>query len=302
MIIKTEDGPLRTTIDCHPAPTNNSSQHHSKEASKQGKTTQAEFKVDEGGDYCTKLPMLPTPINPNRLVVVDRVSVYESLGVDDEIIRYLQMIFRRGGQQDCSNIDRSGAEGRVVIKQEQEDATIPGKKRAAKSIKNASGDWNSKALPRYRALNSGQWFQKFQELVRYKNKYGNCLVPYKCPDHESLALWVKRQRYQYKFREEGKKSNLTDERIGALKELGFVWSPHGARWEDRFEALKAFIQEYGHCNVPKQDVKSRQLAMWVKSQRDHNSSKTSRGKKGTILTPERIDKLNEVSFRWEEEE
>jgi hypothetical protein len=302
MMIKSEYGPLRSTIDRHPAPLNNSPQHQNKEASKQGKPPLAEFRVDEGEDYYIKLPILPTPINLNRLVVVDRVSVHEILGVDDDTLRYLQMIFRRGEQQDCSmNIDRKGAEG-VVIKQEQEDATIPGKQRAAKSIESASRDWNSKALPRYRALNSGQWFQKFQELVRYKKKYGNCLVPYKCLHHESLALWVKRQRYQYKLREEGKKSNLTDERIAALEELGFVWSSYGARWEDRFEELKAFIQEYGHCNVPKQDVKSRQLAMWVKSQRNHNSSKASKGKKGTILTPERIEKLNEASFRWEEEE
>jgi hypothetical protein len=103
----------------------------------------------------------------------------------------------------------------------------------------------------YRALNSGQWFQKLQELAQYKIKFVDCLIPYKCLGHESLALWVRRQRYQYKFREEGKKSNLTDERIRALEELDFVWSFHGARWEDRFEEIKAFIQEYGHCNVPK---------------------------------------------------
>jgi hypothetical protein len=48
---------------------------------------------------------------------------------------------------------------------------------------------------RNRALNSSQWFSKYQELVEYKEQYGHCHVPYEWPDNVTLSHWVKRQRY-----------------------------------------------------------------------------------------------------------
>jgi hypothetical protein len=49
---------------------------------------------------------------------------------------------------------------------------------------------------RNRALNSSQWFSKYQELVEYKEQYGHCHVPYEWPDNVTLSHWVKRQRYR----------------------------------------------------------------------------------------------------------
>jgi hypothetical protein len=188
-------------------------------------------KTDEG--YYSDFSIFPSPIDPKRvMVIVDRVSLHESFGEDDATLRAFQTIFFRGEEEhqgqkqdgDSSSVhtERGGLEepvasiGRTL---EREDSSCSEQKRAGQP----------KAQPRYRALNSGQWFKKLQELAQYKIEFGDCLVPYKCSGHESLALWVRRQRCQYKFREEGKKSNLTDERIRALEELGFVWSSYGAR-------------------------------------------------------------------------
>jgi hypothetical protein len=189
-------------------------------------------KTDEG--YYSDFSIFPSPIDLERVVIVDRVSLHESFGEHDATLRAFQKIFLRGEEEyqahqqdgDSSDVhtERVGLleepVARVGTTLERVDSSCsPGRRRARQP----------KANPRYRALNSGHWFKKLQELAQYKSEFGDCLVPYKCSGHESLALWVRRQRCQYKFREEGNKSNLTDERIRALEELGFVWSSYGAR-------------------------------------------------------------------------
>ena len=76
--------------------------------------------------------------------------------------------------------------------------------------------------------------------------------------------WVKRQRYQYKLKKEGKHSNMTNEREEALNRLGFVWDSHAVFWEERFNELKAFRDTHGHCNVPTKLPDNPQLAIWGK--------------------------------------
>lgn len=77
-------------------------------------------------------------------------------------------------------------------------------------------------------------------------------------------LQVKRQRYQYKLKNEKKPSTMTDERIVALEQVGFVWDSHGAAWLERWGELAEFQKEYGHANVPSNHPKNPQLATWVK--------------------------------------
>ena len=219
----------------------------------------------------------------------------------------------------------------------------------------------------------GQWFRKFEQLVRYKEIHGHCLVACSTTgvptskkdesfpshltrstsstssfsfsascsssssatgaggtaedfldndDYNSLARWVKRQRYQYRLLESGAHSTLTDERKQALDEIGFVWKSHEARWEDRFQELMEFRSHSGHCNVPKGYTSNRQLAIWVKCQRrqykliaagrfgagagqnnmnergDNPRRLTSGNKRKITLTPSRVQRLNEVGFCW----
>lgn len=120
---------------------------------------------------------------------------------------------------------------------------------------------------RFRPLKSGQWFQRFQELVEYKERFGSCHVPHNWEHNVRLAQWVKRQRYQYTLREDGKHSTLTDDRKEALDDIGFVWSSHTAVWLDRLEELRQFKKQFGHSNVPKNYPANKALAVWIKSQR-----------------------------------
>ncbi len=43
------------------------------------------------------------------------------------------------------------------------------------------------------------WRERVLELITYKNRFGNCLVPRKYNDNPPLATWVKCQRRQYKL-------------------------------------------------------------------------------------------------------
>lgn len=75
---------------------------------------------------------------------------------------------------------------------------------------------------------------------------------------------MKRQRHQYRAKQERKHSTLTPERQRLLEELGFVWDSHASGWEERLKELQDFKDKHGHCRVPKTYADNPQLAIWVK--------------------------------------
>jgi hypothetical protein len=68
------------------------------------------------------------------------------------------------------------------------------------------------------------WEERLKELKHYKSIYGNTNVPSKYEPNPQLAIWIKRQRRQYKFLMEGKSSTMTPHRVQKLKEINFSWS------------------------------------------------------------------------------
>ena len=101
------------------------------------------------------------------------------------------------------------------------------------------------------------WQKRFEELEAFKVEHGHCNVP-KNTANLQLGKWVGKQRYEYKLRKEDKKSQITDDRVTKLESLGFEWSLN-VPWEERFEDLKAFKVEHGHCNVPQKFTANPQL-------------------------------------------
>jgi hypothetical protein len=139
-----------------------------------------------------------------------------------------------------------------------------------------------------------QWGKRFSELVEYQKEYGHCLMPFNWPPNPSLACWVKRQRYQYRIKNEGKHSSMTPDRLEALQELGFTWDSHSVSWLERWQDLAEFKQVYGHPNVPKNYPENNQLAVWVKCQR--RQYKVYEAGKSSNMTPDRIERLNSLGF------
>mmetsp|Transcript_37868 Transcript_37868/g.64652 ORF Transcript_37868/g.64652 Transcript_37868/m.64652 type:complete len:658 (-) Transcript_37868:350-2323(-) len=68
------------------------------------------------------------------------------------------------------------------------------------------------------------WDEKFNELVAYKAKFGNCHVPTKYKNNTALGRWVSTQRAEYKKYQEGQaKTSMNADKIRRLEAIGFAW-------------------------------------------------------------------------------
>ncbi|KAG7372863.1 helicase domain protein [Nitzschia inconspicua] len=140
-----------------------------------------------------------------------------------------------------------------------------------------------------------QWDIRFHELMAFRQEHNHLLVPHYYPPNQKLAQWVKRQRHQYKRKQMGQHSTLTDEREGQLASVGFIFDSHRAAWYTRFESLKAFFLANGHCGIPSK-FEDGSLNVWIKHQRRQyllfmNGEKSA-------MTEERIVALNSIGFNW----
>ncbi|KAG7340307.1 helicase domain protein [Nitzschia inconspicua] len=148
---------------------------------------------------------------------------------------------------------------------------------------------------RFRRYQTCQWDDRFQELLLFQQEHGHLLVPHSYPPSQKLAQWVKRQRHQYKRKQKGHHSTLTQEREELLLEAGFIFDSHRAVWQTRFETLRAFCMANGHCGIPAK-FEDGSLNVWIKHQRRQYLLFVT-GVKST-MTEERIAALNSIDFDW----
>jgi superfamily II DNA or RNA helicase len=125
-----------------------------------------------------------------------------------------------------------------------------------------------------------RWEEGFRQLLTYKEREGHCRVP---PRHEEsgvrLGRWVAIQRRD--------KDILLSERRQRLDELGFVWDPLVADWEEGIRYLKIYKEREGHCRVPKLHKENGfPLGQWVSSRRQQP------------LSEARQQQLDELGFVW----
>mmetsp|Transcript_20077 Transcript_20077/g.32415 ORF Transcript_20077/g.32415 Transcript_20077/m.32415 type:complete len:423 (+) Transcript_20077:101-1369(+) len=159
------------------------------------------------------------------------------------------------------------------------------------------GDQQQQDGVRFREYQAEIWSEKFEELCMFRRQHGHCHVPHHFAENPGLAQWVKRQRYQYKLKSEGKRSTLSDERVRLLNKIGFIWNSHDAVWEERLQDLMLFKQIHGHCIVPSNFEPNVQLAIWIKRQRRQYKKYQEGG--ASSMTPERIAKLEAIGFVWD---
>ncbi|KAG7341784.1 helicase domain protein [Nitzschia inconspicua] len=150
---------------------------------------------------------------------------------------------------------------------------------------------------RFREYQAEIWSEKFEELCLFRRENGHCHVPHHYEENQALAQWVKRQRYQYKLKHEGKRSTLSDERIRLLNTIGFIWNSHDAVFAERLQDLMLFKSIHGHCMVPSNHQPNFQLAIWTKRQR-RQYKKYQEGF-ASSMTPERIAMLEAIGFVWD---
>ena len=75
----------------------------------------------------------------------------------------------------------------------------------------------------WQVRNRPEWDVRYNELLEYKEKHGDCKVPQHFKANKALGKWVAKQREQYKLLKSGKHSFLTPYRLEKLEDVGFVW-------------------------------------------------------------------------------
>jgi len=109
------------------------------------------------------------------------------------------------------------------------------------------------------------WIDRFQEIKAFKEQEGHLLVPTEY-HNKQLRPWISTQRSHYRFQQEGKPSQLTQERIDLLNSIDFPWKTK-EDWQTRYSELLDFHKANGHVNVPRVYEKSQKLYRWVNCQR-----------------------------------
>ena len=127
------------------------------------------------------------------------------------------------------------------------------------------------------------WEEGFTHLKAYREREGHCRVaPEYVENSFRLGGWIATQR--------SKKVILSEERQKRLDELGFIWDPREADWEEGFSYLKAYKAREGHCRVPgKHKENAFRLGQWVGVQRTYSKE----------LSQQRRERLEELEFVWD---
>ena len=167
--------------------------------------------------------------------------------------------------------------GKWVSRQRVARNELPGERRAR--LDSLGFEWDARAA---------QWKEGYEHLQAYVKEYGNARVPqqYRSPDGYRLGQWVYGQRQS--------QNKLTSERKALLDSLDFDWEPLASQWEEGFEHLQAYVNEYGNARVPQQyrSPDGYRLGQWISNQRELRDN----------LSPSEKQQLDSLGFIWDARE
>ena len=136
-------------------------------------------------------------------------------------------------------------------------------------------------------MNLDYWEHGFQQLVKFKETTGTCLVPqrYKTPSGFTLGVWSRKQRTN--------QTDLDTKQKEKLDKLGFIWSIANYEWENGFNELTQFKKQNGHCDVPStfKTVSGFNLGNWVRGKR-----------KSSHLSKDQFLQLDQMGLDWNPQE
>lgn len=131
------------------------------------------------------------------------------------------------------------------------------------------------------------WDESYEELKKYKARYGTLKFARKDKQYRNLCTWVSYQR--------NNQTKLSKEKFEKLKAIGFDFETQamkkGKHWEEMFELYKAHIKWQGDDD----DVRMEQpLRRWAGDQRYYYH--------GGRLLEERFKKLKAIGFDFQVKE
>jgi len=134
-----------------------------------------------------------------------------------------------------------------------------------------------------RAYHHIGWLNRFEELKNFKAKHGHFDIPNQ-PGYKKLHAWVIAQKKSFK------QGTIPPDRLALLQGACFDLSTfYEKQWFRRYEQLKRFKSEQGHCNVSRRGENA-SLGNWVKRQK-----LLFRQEK---LSARQIHLLDELGFEW----
>lgn len=196
--------------------------------------------------------------------------------------------------QDDDSTDQSKKK-RAKTSQQDDDSVAP--KEETKPAKKKQAD-----------INLQQWEEMYAQMVAYKGQHGHVNVPSK---EQKLYSWVAKNRLYWKRFLKGESNTMSHYKIQKLVDLGlgtiengpFTNLAYDARWEEMYQELVRFKNQYGHCNVVKHSDQYPALVGWASQQRGAFFNRQERAatgikKRGICLTDERMNKLAAIGFRF----
>lgn len=127
----------------------------------------------------------------------------------------------------------------------------------------------------------GPWEDMYRQLVAFRYRRGDCLVPRNYPENRKLGRWCTAQR------EAKNTGSLSPDRVDKLEKIGFVWlTLSDQKWMEMFNI---FSDSNSLSILDKTCV--RDLEDWCKNQR----AKFRSGR----LSKDKLALLNKAGFVWD---
>lgn len=130
------------------------------------------------------------------------------------------------------------------------------------------------------------WEGMYERLAAFHARHGHTRVPVRYNEDPKLGRWVSAQRQMHTL------GDLSLERQERLQQIGFLFDPLDAAWEESSAALEKFAREQGHCAVPCGWTDAPRLYYWIHYQRIAH-------RQGS-LPQDRARRLEAIGFHWEQ--
>ena len=206
----------------------------------------------------------------------------------DDMIPKLQAYYDKYGHTNVNRMEYPELHGwaqsiRTTYRHQYFNTTTASQPRLAEykfqKLQSLKFDWN------YRN-GSSRWENMFPQMKAFYEKHGHS-HPDRIKDPK-LYQWAQRMRSSYR------QGILADSYVRQLEALSFAWDLHTARWEQRFEELCSFQQEFGHPHPT--SLQNRRLYVFVQNQR-REYKRLVLGEKST-LTEDRYERLVAIGLEW----
>ncbi len=151
------------------------------------------------------------------------------------------------------------------------------------------------------------WEEYYELAKNYYEQYGNLKIPFSYMSNDKpLGVWLSTQR----CRKDNEKSDfpLSDNQKKKLNEIGMIWNIYETSFDKYYQLAKKYYEQFDNLDIPRSYVTKtgEKLGKWIANQRlsykNRSLPKEKISNTQTILTDERVSKLEEIGMIWNKKE